>query len=127
MKTYIIQVNDQRYEVTVEEKGCVISGVVADPISVTAPVPANQAVAPPAIPPLSKESASGNITAPMPSKVVAVNVKAGNQVKKGQVLLVLEAMKMENEIIAPAAGTVKEVHVSEGSNVNVGEPLITII
>lgn len=129
MKTYIIQVNNQRYEVTVEEKGRAagISKVTANPASTPAPGPAIQAVASPAPPPLSKGSADGAITAPMPGKVVAVNVKAGDPVRQGQILLVLEAMKMENEIVAPAAGTVKEVLVNEGANVNVGEPLVSII
>jgi biotin carboxyl carrier protein len=63
---------------------------------------------------------------PLPGKVVAVKVKAGSTVKKGQVLVVLEAMKMENEIVAPRDGTVKEVYVSEGASVNVGQPLVSL-
>jgi biotin carboxyl carrier protein len=62
----------------------------------------------------------------MTGKIVAVRVKKGEQVKAHQVLCVVEAMKMENEILAPKAGTIKEVNVSEGSPVSEGEPLFII-
>jgi len=65
-----------------------------------------------------------NITAPMPAKVIKVNCKAGERVKKGEVLVILEAMKMENEIHSPVEGTIKEVMVQEGSNVSQDEPMI---
>jgi biotin carboxyl carrier protein len=68
----------------------------------------------------------GAISAPMTGKVVKVNVKKGDQVKAGQVLCVIEAMKMENEISAPRAGTVQEVNVAEGASVNEGGTLFVI-
>ena len=148
MKTYIITVNGQRYEVNVEEKG-VTPGVtgatpaaaVPSPAVAPASVPAPVAAAPPPPPvvplvaaaptpaaPATRGAAGpGTITAPMPGKVIAIKVKPGAQVKTGQVLLILEAMKMENEITATSAGTVKEVYVSEGASVNVCEPLVTIV
>lgn len=132
-KTYIIHVNGQRYEVTVEEKGGAASVTGVTP----APAPAAVALPPaaaPAVTALPSSAAAANkwdngntVTAPMPGKVVAIKVKPGTQLKEGQVLLILEAMKMENEIIASSTGTVKEVYVSEGTSVNVGEPLVAII
>ena len=68
----------------------------------------------------------GAISSPMPGKVVALKVSQGDKVKKGDVLLIIEAMKMENEIRAPRDGIVKEVFVSEGSPVSTGQPLLTL-
>jgi len=73
-----------------------------------------------------KQVVEGAITAPMTGKILSVKVKRGDQVKAGQILCILEAMKMENEIAAPKAGTVREVYVSEGSSVSEGEPLFTV-
>ncbi|QGP91621.1 Biotin-requiring enzyme [Neomoorella glycerini] len=130
MKTYIIHVNGQRYEVTVEEKssGTGIPGVIAVLAPALSSPPASPVAPTPVTPPPAQGPAGANtITAPMPGKVVAVKVKMGTPVKQGDVLIVLEAMKMENEIVAPGAGTVKEIYVSEGASVNVGEPLVAII
>jgi len=65
-----------------------------------------------------------SIFAPMPAKVIKVNCKAGEKVRKGEILLILEAMKMENEIRSPADGTIKEVMVEEGENVSHDEKMI---
>jgi biotin carboxyl carrier protein len=73
-----------------------------------------------------KQMVEGAITAPMTGKILSVKVKKGDQVKAGQILCILEAMKMENEIATPKAGTVREVYVSEGSSVSEGEPLFTV-
>ena len=73
-----------------------------------------------------KQAVEGAVAAPMTGKIVSVKVKKGEQVKAGQVLCVIEAMKMENEIAASKAGSVQEVNVSEGSSVNEGEVLFVI-
>jgi len=73
-----------------------------------------------------KQAIEGAVAAPMTGKVIAVKVKKGEQVKSGQVLCVIEAMKMENEITAPSAGTIQEANVSEGSSVSEGEILFVI-
>lgn len=73
-----------------------------------------------------KQAVSGTVTAPMTGKILSIKVKKGEQVKAGQVLCILEAMKMENEIAAPIAGTIREVLVSEGASVNDGDPLFVI-
>ena len=73
-----------------------------------------------------KQAVEGAVNAPMTGVILSVSVKKGDQVKTGQVMCILEAMKMENEIRAPKAGTVKEVYVSEGSSVSEGEVLLVI-
>jgi len=75
---------------------------------------------------VTKQVVEGAVTAPMTGKILSVKVKKGEHVKAGQILCVLEAMKMENEITSPKAGTVREVYVSEGSSVSEGEPLFTV-
>ena len=120
MKAYTITVNGTAYEVEVEEKG----GAVAAAPRAAAPAPRAAAPAPKAAPapapaPAAKPVAAGaaTVTAPMPGKVLEVKCKAGDAVKSGQVLLILEAMKMQNEIMAPADGTIADVRVSAGSTV----------
>jgi biotin carboxyl carrier protein len=73
-----------------------------------------------------KQTVSGTVTAPMTGKIISIKVKKGDHVKAGQVLCILEAMKMENEITAPVAGTVREILVSEGASVNEGDPLFVV-
>ena len=106
MKAYTITVNGTAYEVEVEEKG----GAVAAAPRAAAPAPRAAAPAPKAAPapapaPAAKPVAAGaaTVTAPMPGKVLEVKCKAGDAVKSGQVLLILEAMKMQNEIMALTA------------------------
>jgi biotin carboxyl carrier protein len=76
--------------------------------------------------PSNRQVTEGTVTAPMTGKIVSVKVKKGDQVKGGQVLCVVEAMKMENEIASSKAGSVKEVYVSDGSSVSEGDPLFVI-
>jgi acetyl/propionyl-CoA carboxylase alpha subunit len=70
--------------------------------------------------------ANGGLTAPMPGSVISTSVKVGDQVEKGQILLILEAMKMEHQIAAPRDGVVKEVHVSQGEQVTNGALLVVL-
>lgn len=127
MKKYIVNVNGNRYEVEVEEFNGEFTGVttpVAAPVAAPASAPA-AAVAPKAAP--KKVSGNGEkIEAPMPGNILRVNVNAGDSVKKGDVLLVLEAMKMENEIKSPKDGTIGDVAVKSGAQVNTGDVLVVI-
>jgi biotin carboxyl carrier protein len=128
MKSYSITVNGVVYDVTVEEK----EGMTAAPAASAAPAPAPKAPAPAAAAPVEKKAApAGNagsveVTAPMPGKILAVKANAGQSVKKGEVILLLEAMKMENEVVAPQDGTVASVNVNAGDMVESGDVLATM-
>ena len=136
MKNYTITVNGNVYEVTVEEgftgKASAPAARPAAPApAAPAPAPAPAAPAPapaPAAPAPSAAPAAGSITvsAPMPGKILGVKTSVGAAVKKGQVILILEAMKMENEIVAPEDGTVASVNVSVGEMVEPGATLATL-
>ena len=112
MKKYTITVNGTAYEVEVEDMG----GAAA-----TAP----KAAAPKAAP-APAAAGSATISAPMPGKVLEVKVKAGDAVKSGDVLMILEAMKMQNEIMAPADGTISDVRISAGQTVGTGDVMIVM-
>lgn len=120
MKTYTITVNGTVYEVTVEEGST--SGV-AQPVASPKAAPKAAPVAPKAA---AGAQGSVKINAPMPGKILAVKADAGKAVKKGEVVLVLEAMKMENEIVAPQDGVVASVNVAVGASVEAGEVLATL-
>lgn len=121
MKKYNVTVNGTKYEVTLEAVDA--SEVKASPAAPAAPVAA------PAPAPVSAPAANANgetVTSPMPGTILSVNVSNGAAVKKGDVLLILEAMKMENEILAPCDGTVASVNVTKGSSVETGAVLCVI-
>ncbi len=134
MKKYRVNVNGKAYEIEIEliseaEATVPVSAPVAAPAAAPAPVAAPAAAPAPAPEAASASVASGEgevVTSPMPGTIVSVNVKSGESVKKGQVLMILEAMKMENEIMAGADGTVTSVNVSVGQTVETGTPLCTI-
>ena len=120
MKNYTITVNGNVYNVTVEE------GITTGAPVVAAPVAAPKAAPAPAAAPKSAGAGSVKVNAPMPGKIVAVKANTGDTVKKGQVILVLEAMKMENDIVAPQDGTVASIDTAVGNAVEAGETLATL-
>ena len=124
MKNYTITVNGTPYNVTVEEGSASASAPVASaPTPAAAPAaPATQA-APKATP---AAAGSVKVDAPMPGNILDVKVSNGASVKAGQVLVILEAMKMENEIVAPQDGTVASVNVNKGDTVEAGQTIITL-
>ena len=120
MKSYTITVNGNVYDVTVEEN---VNGVVAP----KAPVKSAPVAAPKAVAPAQTATQGGvKVMAPMPGKILAVKANAGQAVKKGNVILVLEAMKMENEVVAPEDGTVASINVAVGDSVEAGAVLATL-
>ena len=121
MKNYTITVNGNVYDVTVEEG----TGSTAGAAKAAAPKAAAPKAAPKAAAPAGAQGA-GKVNAPMPGKILKVNVNAGAAVKKGDVLLVLEAMKMENEICAPQDGTVATVECAAGDSVESGALLVSM-
>jgi biotin carboxyl carrier protein len=121
---YAVLVDGKAYRVAVE--GAISPAPIARPSPMAAPRPAAPAPAARAAPSPAEGAASGAVTALMPGRVVAVRVKEGEAVEAGHVLLILEAMKMENEIRAPRAGVVKSVPVGVGSNVNKGDLLALV-
>ena len=116
MKKYNIKVNGVSYEVEVEEAG------VSEPAA--AQQPAILKAAPPAQKAPAAAAGAKSIKAPMPGTVLKLHAKSGAAMKKGDVLLVLEAMKMENDITAPEDGTVASVNVAQGASVNSGDVLL---
>lgn len=114
---YIVNLNGKNYEVEVEETEAVITSVAeaAAPAPVAAPVAAPAAA--PAAPAAAVSADGAKVVAPMPGTILAVNKNTGDSVNTGDVIMVLEAMKMENEIVAPCAGTIKQLLVQKGSTV----------
>ena len=122
---YIITLNGKKYEVEVTKTDAAITGVTA----VSAPAPAVSQQAPAAVPVPAAPAPAVSVTpagpvsgekilSPMPGNILSVNVSSGQSVKAGQVLFILEAMKMENEIVAPRDGVIKQVVVVKGQTVD---------
>ena len=136
MKTYNITVNGVTYVVSVEEVAngaAPVAPVYAAPAPVVAPTPGAAPTpvatpAPTAAPAPKATGAAGSVAvkAPMPGNIMKINAKAGASVKKGDVLVVLEAMKMENDICAPQDGVVASVEVSQGATVETDAVLVTL-
>ena len=119
MKSYTITVNGNVYDVTVEETGSTASAPVR---------PAKKAAAPakPAAPVATGKEGSVKVTAPMPVKVLSISANPGQAVKKGETILVFEAMKMENSVVAPEDGTVASISVSVGDSFEAGAVIATL-
>ena len=118
MKNYTITVNGNVYDVTVEE--CAAGAATSAP----------KAAAPKAAAPKAAPKAAGQgsvkVNSPMPGKILSVKTSVGQAVKKGEVLMILEAMKMENEVVAPEDGTVASIDVAAGDSVEAGVVLATL-
>ena len=137
---YNVTLNGKIYEVDVTETDAIVTGISQVPVMTAAPVaapaqapvaaPAPVAEAPaeaPAAPAAPAAVADGTqIKAPMPGTVLAVKKNVGDAVKAGDVIIVLEAMKMENDIVAPCDGTVKSINAPKGSTVNTDDILAVI-
>ena len=118
MKKYNVTVNGTAYEITLEVVDA--ADVKAAPAPVAAPAPA----AAPA--PVAAPAGGETVNSPMPGTILSVNVQNGAAVKKGDVLMILEAMKMENEIMSPCDGTIASVNVNSGASVETGAVLCVI-
>ena len=128
---YKVTLNGRTYEVEVEAGKAMLldeyEAIAPAPAAAAAPVAAPAAAPAAAAPAAPVVTGSGEaVNAPRPGNILKVNVQNGQAVKAGEVLVVLEAMKMENEIMAPKAGTVTQVLVSKGSTVDTGAPLVVI-
>jgi glutaconyl-CoA decarboxylase len=123
-RSYRVSVNGKSYDVVVEELGAPTS---APSSPVPAAVPAPTATVSPAPAPAQAVAAGGTrITAPMPGKIWKMHVREGDTISDGQLVLVLEAMKMENEIFAPTGGKILQINCKEGDSVNTGDVLVVI-
>lgn len=131
---YNVTLNGKIYEVDVTESDAVVTGISQVPVAtvaapapvapVAAPVVAPAPVAAPAAAPVSADGTQ--VKAPMPGTILAVKKNVGDAVKAGDVIVVLEAMKMENDIVAPCDGTVKSINAPKGSTVNTDDVLAVI-
>ena len=117
MKKYRVTVNGTAYEIELEELTGAAPAPAAAPVAAPAAAPAPAAAAP---------AGGEQVTSPMPGTILSINVAAGDAVKRGQVLMVLEAMKMENEIMCPCDGKIASVNTSKGASVESGTLLCVI-
>ena len=132
MKRYTITVNGTAYDVTVDEANgaapaaAPVQAAAPAPAPASAPAPAAAAPAPEAKPAATGSEGAVKVDAPMPGTILDVKVSVGASVNSGAVICILEAMKMENEIVAPQAGTVSSVNVSKGDSVEAGQVIVTM-
>ncbi|WDV45530.1 biotin/lipoyl-binding protein [Clostridiaceae bacterium M8S5] len=128
MKKFMITVNGNSYEVEVEE----ISSSNNDTVPMSTPsvpqrkAPVKVASTPKKVAPKPAPAGANSVKAEMPGTILDIKVSEGDAVKAGDVLLILEAMKMENEILALADGVVASINVAKGASVKTGDPLVTM-
>ena len=125
MKSYTITVNGNVYDVTVEENGAGAAPAAA-PVRAAAPVAAPAAAPAPAAAKPAAAAGGIEVKASVPGKVFKVEASVGQAVKKGDVILVLEAMKMENDIVAPQDGTIATINAAAGDSVEAGAVIATL-
>ena len=128
---YKVTLNNRTYEVEVEAGRAMLideyEAYAPAPIAPAAPVAAAPAAAAPAAAAPAVSVAAGEVVkSPMPGNILKINVSLGQKVNEGDALLILEAMKMENEVVAPKPGTIAQIIVSKGAVVETGAPLIVI-
>ncbi|MDY6314124.1 MAG: biotin/lipoyl-containing protein [Clostridia bacterium] len=123
MRKFVVNVNGKSYEVEVEEIGGAVSAPAAAPV-VSAPAVSETPKAAPA--PAAAPAGATAVNSPMPGTIMSITVKPGDSVKAGDVLCILESMKMENEIVAPKDATVASVNVNQGQSVNSGDLLVSL-
>lgn len=127
MKNYTITVNGTPYNVTVEDATGSAAPVASAPAPAPTAAPASApAPAPAAAPAAPAAAGSVSVDAPMPGNILDIKVSNGASVKAGDVLVILEAMKMENDIVAPQDGTVASVNVNKGDTVEAGQTLVSL-
>jgi biotin carboxyl carrier protein len=135
MKMFRVVVNGNEYKVGIEELPEENSAELTQITPITTAIPASppaqqretqQILQHPEQPTKDMSNTGENVTAPMPGTIISVAVTAGTVVSKGQILLILEAMKMENEIKAPLDGTIKDIRVGQGTSVNAGDILVVL-
>ena len=119
LRKFKVNINSKEYYVEMEEFGAEPSASPAAPVGQPSPAPTASA-------PVSASANGETVTAPMPGNILKILVKVGDSVTFEQPLVILEAMKMENELVAPKAGTVTAIHVTEGTSIDVGKPIITV-
>lgn len=122
MKNYRITVNGNVYDVEVEELGTGAATQTAAPKAVPKAVAAPKAAAPAA----AGSEGAVKVNSPMPGKILSIKASVGQAVKRGEVIMILEAMKMENEIVAPSDGTIASINVNEGASVEAGSVLASL-
>lgn len=123
MRKFNITVNGKAYDVAVEELG---AGAASAPVAAPTAAPAPAAQPAPAAAPAAPAGTGEKVEAPMPGVIVEVKANVGDTVKTGQVIVVLEAMKMENDVVAPCNGKVTSITVKKGDNVETSTVLATI-
>lgn len=124
---YIVTLNGMDYEVEVEEsKEAIVTNVAPTRVGASAPAPAQTPAKAPTPAPVQASGSGTAVKAPMPGTILNVQVQNGQAVKEGDVLFILEAMKMENEIVAPVSGTVTQVLAAKGNSVVTDEALAFI-
>ena len=127
MKKYNITVNGTTYEVFVEEADSSSAPIVSAPVQPAAQAPVAAPAAKPATPKAAAVAGGANkVTSPMPGTILDVKVSAGQSVKKGDTICVLEAMKMENDIPAPCDGVIASISIQKGASVAAGDVLASI-